>query len=130
MENTNIENNVPVAQKGAYTTKQSIRRCVVSFIIRYVIPLVCICIPAIVFAASNEAKGAYSMIFPACFVSIFTYIFSWILMYKIRNHNKGNTFGKVMKHIIRWLWVSDALMFLALIGYYISVVCSFIEKRA
>ena len=54
MENTNIENNVPVAQKGAYTTKQS----------------------------------------------------------------------------IRWLWVSDALMFLALIGYYISVVCSFIEKRA
>ncbi len=132
MENAVTENQVITTQKETYTTKQSVIRCVISFICRYIIPVVSYAIPILLSEKlpDDTIDLSYGAVFlmAAPYLTIAGYVFSWVIMYKVRNHNRGNSFGNAMKHIIRWRWVGDALVVLAIVVYLFYCLCSFIEK--
>lgn len=137
MENTTINTTKIVDRESEnnlteqYPVRQSVNYCITSFICRYVIPAASYFLPFLLASCVLTARktyGVYSdIILAAPYIWVTSYVISWVLMYKVRNHNPGNGFGKAMKHIIRWRWIADITGVVALAGYVFFCIYNFLQ---
>lgn len=112
MENTvtgtvQIMNEKPVNYPaGNYSTRQSVIFCIISYICNNVIPIIILnALNLLSYSSFTEITSVVLRIVGLYICDVLE-IIAWIPLYKVRNHNSGNGFGKAMKKIIKWRWIA------------------------
>lgn len=106
MEKSYLDSNDYGVKDDGYTESQAKKACITSLILRYAVPVVLILVFGISVYINAMSQDEMSPVFLPFILMFVSYIFSWILMIKVRRRRRDYNFGR----ILMWLYIGDTAL--------------------
>ena len=101
-------------KETGYTDDKAKKVCIISLVLRYLVPVVIYLFERIVlgfiFEITENVSSLSMLVELGVMLMIAAYVFSWILMGKVRRRRRDYTFGR----ILMWLYIGDTSLIIPL----------------
>jgi hypothetical protein len=106
MEKSYLDSNDYGIEDGGYTDSQAKKTCIISLVLRYAVPVVLILVFGISVYINAMSQDEMSPVFLPFILMFVSYVFSWVLMGKVRRRRRDYNFGR----ILMWLYIGDTAL--------------------